>query len=220
VNAGQVKRFGFWVGLILVGLGLLYLALVVMLFVSGSGFPPVEPYLTALNVLILLTAVWMVLFWNIVHQALPPPKQLFSRTSLAFITIFAVLTSINRYVGLTVVRQSQALGITDGLQWFLPYSWPSVMLALEYLGWGLFFGLACLSLAPAFTSGKLERTISLALIATGVLSLLATLGQVLGSSALKFDIFTMAGVLGWGPGLTLAAALITAWFKAGTRPAS
>jgi hypothetical protein len=48
---------------------------------------------------------------------------------LAYILIFATLTSINRYVALTVVRQSLAAGNTDGLQWFLPYTWPSIMLA-------------------------------------------------------------------------------------------
>jgi hypothetical protein len=94
------------------------------------------------------------------------------------------------------------------------------MLALEYLGWGFFFALACLSLAPVFTMGKLERAISSLLIITGLLSLLAVVGQVIGSSALNFDLFTMAGVLGWGPGLTLAVALITAWFRAGTQPAN
>jgi len=54
--------------------------------------------------------------------------------------IFAAQTSINRYVALTVVRQSLAAGNTDGLQWFLPYTWPSIMLAIEYLAWGFFLG--------------------------------------------------------------------------------
>jgi hypothetical protein len=212
LDATQIKRAGFWTGTILVLLGLGYLGLVIALLFSGAGFPPVEPYLTAFNLLILFTAVVIAVFWTIVDSSVPPGKKLFSHVSLVFIVIFVTLTSINRYVGLTVVRQSISAGVNSGLQWFLPYSWPSVMLALEYLGWGFFFGLGCLSLALVFSAGKLERAISWVLVATGLLSLLATLGQVLGSSALKFDLFTMAGVLGWGPGLTIAVALITAWF--------
>ena len=129
------------------------------------------------------------------------------------IVIFATLTSINRYVGLTVVKQSLASGNTSGLQWFMPYCWPSVMLAIEYLGWGFYFGLACISLAPAFVSGSLERAIFWTLLATGMLSLLSVIGQVLGANSLTFSLFTMAGVLGWGPGLTVATFLISIWIR-------
>jgi hypothetical protein len=209
----QVRQTGFWSGMVLVILGLVYLGLVVSMIISGSGFPPPESFQTIFNALILLTAVWMVFFWSTLHQAVSPEKKLFSRVSLLLIVIFAALTSINRYVGLTVVRQSLLSGDTNGLHWFMPYAWPSVMLALEYLAWGFFFGLACLCLVPVFTAGKLERTIRWVLIVTGILSLLALIGQVIGSSALTFDPFTLAGTIGWGPGLTTAVALIAVWFR-------
>jgi hypothetical protein len=208
-----MKRIGFWSGIVLVALGLAYLSLLAATTFSGSGFPPAEPFQTMFNVLILLTAVGMVFFWTVIHQFAPPESKLFSQTSLMLIVIFATLTSINRYVALTVVRQSLSSGNTDGLQWFLPYSWPSVMLALEYLAWGFVFGLACLCLAPAFVSGKLERAICWTLIVTGILSLLAVLGQVTGSNTTQFSPSTFAGVMAWGPGLTTAVALIAVWFR-------
>jgi hypothetical protein len=217
MTASQIRQIGFWSGIVLTALGLAYLGLIVTMMLSGSGFPPAEPYQTIFNLLILFTAVWMVFFWTVLHQAVPTERKLFSHASLVLIVIFATLTSINRYVGLTVVRQSLASGDTNGLQWFMPYGWPSVMLALEFLAWGFFFGLACLCLAPVFTTGKLEHTIFWVLIVTGILSLLATLGQVIGSNALSFNPFTFAGTIGWGPGLTAAVALIAIWFrKAGT----
>ena len=215
----SIRQTGFWSGIVLVVLGLLYLALVAGMILGGSGFPPVEPYQTLANILILITAVWMVWFWVILNQAAPPEKKVFSQASLALIVIFAALTSINRYVGLTVVRQSLASGDTDGLQWFLPYGWPSVMLALEFLAWGLFFGLACLCLAPVFTKGKLERARFWILIATGCLSLAAALGQLIGANGLTFSPFTLAGTLGWGPGLTAATILMVIWFKKGASQA-
>jgi hypothetical protein len=209
----QIRRIGFWSGIVLVAMGLAYLGLIAALMLSGSGFPPVEPFQTMFNILILFTAAWMVLFWSILHLAVPADRKIFSQASLALIVVFAGLTSINRYVGLTVVRQSISSGNTNGLQWFLPYGWPSVMLALEYLAWGFFFGLACLCLAPAFITGGLEHAIFWTLIATGILSLLAALGQVIGSNAMDFSPYTFAGVTAWGPSLITTVALISIWFR-------
>lgn len=214
----QVKRIGFWSGIVLIVLGLVYICLIVIMILSGLVFPPSEPFLTMFNVLILLTAVWMVFFWIIMNYALPAEKKLFSQASLAMIVIFSALTSINRYVALTVVRQSLSSGNTNGLQWFMPYGWPSIMLAIEFLAWGFFFGIACLCLAPAFRGGRFGLSIFWVLIATGFLSLLATLGQVIGSSAQSFNPYTFAGMLAWGPGLTTAIALITVWFKKSEAP--
>ena len=209
----QIKQIGFWSGAILVALQLVYLGLIAVMLFSGSGFPPVEPFQTMFNIVVLLIAIWMVCFWTILHQAAPIGRKIFTQASLAMIVIFATLTSINRYVGLTVVRQSISSGNMDGLQWFLPYGWPSVMFALEFLAWGLFFGLACLCLAPVFMTSKLEHFIFWTLIITGVLSLFAALGQVIGSSALTFNLYTLAGTMAWGPGLATAAALIAVWFR-------
>jgi hypothetical protein len=214
-----VRRIGIWGGIFFVILGFVYIGLIAVMVLFGSGFPPVEPYQTIFNILILITAAWMVFYWTVLHQAVQGEKKLFSLASLVMIVIFATLTSINRYVALTVVRQSILSGNTTGLEWFLPYGWPSVMLALEILGWGFFFGLACLCLAPVFTDGKLERAIFWGLIVTGILSLSAALGQVIETSTLNFNPFTMAGSVAWGPGLTTVAILIVIWFlKADIQP--
>jgi hypothetical protein len=209
----RIRQIGFLSGMVLVGLGIIYICLIVILMLSGSGFPPLEPYQTMFNILILFTAVWMVLFWTIVNYVAPAEKKLFSQASLALIVIFATLTSINRYVGLTVVKQSLSAGDTNGLEWFMPYQWPSVMMAIEFLAWGFFFGLACLCLAPVFKAGRLGNTIFWILIITGSLSLLTVCGQVASLNALSFNLFTFAGTLAWGPGLTTAIFLIAIWFR-------
>jgi hypothetical protein len=101
------------------------------------------------------------------------------------------------------------MGNTDGLEWFLPYGGPpSIMVAMEVLGWGLYYGLACLCLAPVFGKDRLEKAIFWTLIASGGLSLVAVLAQVLNSLPLS-----MAGVLAWGPGATLLMVLWARWFK-------
>ncbi len=213
MKALDINRIGLRSGIVLVVLGLLYLVMIAIMVLSGAGDPPAEPLQTWFNLLILVTAAWMVFFWSVLHQAAPAGKKLFSRASLALIVIFAALTGINRYVALTVVKQSLAAGNTDGLQWFLPYGWPSVMLAIEMLAWGFFFGLACLCLAPVFAGGRLEKAIRWTLAAIGILSLLSALGPVIGADGLGFNPFTMAGALAWGPGLTATVFMIVVWFR-------
>jgi hypothetical protein len=213
MQTSQLRLIGFWCGVVLVALGITYIGLIAIMILSGTGFPPSEPFQTVFNALILLTAAWMVVFWTIMNYIVPAEKKLFSQVSLAMIVIFTTLTSINRYVGLTVVKQSLMSGNTSGLQWFLPYSWPSVMMAIEFLAWGFFFGLACLFLAPAFRTRSLGNTIFWFLIATGLLSLSAAVGQVTGANAINFNPFMLLGMLAWGPGFTITTILITMWFK-------
>ena len=207
MNSSMVSKLGIRLGISLVVLGIAYMALLAIMMVSGSGFPPVEPFTTLFSVLILVTALIMIFYWIILYSSISPEKKLFGLTSLVMIAIFAALTSINRFVALTVVKQSLVSGYTDGLEWFLPYRWPSVMLAIEILAWGGFFGLACLSLAPVFSQGKFERTIFWALLLTGSLSLLAVFGQIINSTILNF-----AGLIAWGPGFTLVSFLTAKWF--------
>jgi hypothetical protein len=200
-------RIGYWLALFLLLLGAGYLGLLVAVFATG-GLPPVEPVQTLLHVGILITAPVLVLLWAVIHQVTPAEKRAFSLGSLALMILFATFTSINRYNALTAVRQAVMMDKTEGLEWFLPYGWPSIMLAMEVLSWGYYYGLACLCLAPALGKSRLERALFWTLIASGGLSLAAALGQVLDSFSLS-----LLGPLAWGPGAILLAVLWALWFK-------
>jgi hypothetical protein len=100
------------------------------------------------------------------------------------------------------------MGVTDGLNWFMPYGWPSIMAAMEVLAWGFFLGLAFLFLAPVFRNGRLELAIFWILIISGVFSLIAMIGQMVNSVLLN-----MLGIVAWGPGLILIFSLLALWFK-------
>lgn len=201
-------KLGYWVSFIQIILAIIYLAAVATMFITGA-IPPTEPYISIISVVSLTSAPLFVFLWVILHHTASPETNIFTQTSLALIVIFATLTSINRYISLTVVPQSQAMGVTDGLNWFMPYGWPSIMAAMEVLAWGLFLGLAFLSLAPVFRKGKVELAIFWTLILSGIFALVAVLGQVMNSVIL--NIF---GIIAWGPGLILFFALLTKWFKA------
>lgn len=204
----SLNRFGFITGIILAFLGIFYIGLLVGLAAAGSLLPPPAVFQIVFSVFTLITAALMVFFWALLHQAISSEKKLFSLTSFAFTIIFCALTSINRFVALTVVPQSIAAGQTQGLEWFLPYEWPSIMLAIEILAWGFFFSLACISLAPAFFGKDGSRAVFWALIVTGILAMSSAVGQTVSSFVLS-----VAGPVAWGPGLTVIVILLARWFK-------
>ncbi len=203
----SIRRTGMALSITGLILALVYLGALAGVGAAGS-MPPAEPLASVIAVVSLLSAPLFVCLWAVLHQAMPAERQGFTQASLALMTIFAALTSINRYVSLTVVPQAQALGAAQGLEWFLPYGWPSIMAAIEILAWGFFLGLAFLALAPAFQIGRLERALSWTLIVSGVFCLIGTLGQVLNSVPLN-----LLGIPGWGLGLMVVLGMLAAWFR-------
>ncbi|GIH00246.1 hypothetical protein Pma05_68180 [Plantactinospora mayteni] len=198
-----------WAGGGFAALVLAYLAALTVMMVRGLPFPPQEPFLTTFHVIMMVVVLVMVPLWCAIHLAAPADRQVFTFISLTFIVMLAVVVCANRFVALTLVRQSPGLGQTAGLEWFQPYGWPSLMFAFEILGWGVFFSLACLFLTPAFRGHGLERGIAVTLAVTGVLSLGGALGLLVNSTAIMGAIAPLA----WGLGPAIAAVLVMIWLR-------
>lgn len=201
------RRFAFWLSVYFIVQAILYFLLVIAATLEG-GLPPREPYSTLISIFAYLAVPFLPLLWVAIHEATQPPWRFFTLSSLVLLTVFVTLTSINRYNALTVVRQATLLGQTEGLEWFLPYGWPSIMAAIEEQAWGAYFGLACLVLAPRFREGLLERAIFWTLIACGGFSLISVLAQMLNNSPVG-----NVGILAWGPGLLVFFILLAVWFR-------
>lgn len=208
----QVGTYGSLGG---IALGLAYMLALIASLLVNRGFPLIEPYETLIHVILLLSAPVLVAVWASIYVLSSGGEKVLSLISLAFVVAFSALASVNRYVAISVVRQSIASGTTDGLQWFLPYGWPSVMSAIEMLAWGVFLGFACIALAPMFRGTPLENALSWSLIVTGFLCLLAALGQVVNVGFLK-----TLGVVAWGPGLVVVLFLLYRWFQLVPTPRS
>jgi hypothetical protein len=201
----SLQRIGQGIAFLCILLVLIYIDAVIATAASGTGFPPEDLYATIIALVTLISAPLIVFLWAIMNELTPASSRVWTRTSLSLIIIFATLTSINRYVQITVVRPSLAAGQTEGLEWFLPYGNPSVMASLEQLAWGFFFGLALIALAPAFGRHKL---ILWTLLISGTFSLCAIIGQLINISALTF-----VGVMAWGPGFLVLLILLERWFN-------
>lgn len=199
----SLSRAGFWTGMVFAGLGVPYAIGVAAAF-AGGGFPPAEPVSTLLHVLMLISPLILVLFLSIIHTATPRPKSFLTLASLMCVVMLALSVVVNRFVALTTVRYATVNGHTEDLNWFLPYEWPSIMMALEVLGWGLFFGLACLCLVPVFSTTRLDRAIQVAL----VLSAAACLFGVVALAMNNFELMAVVAPIGWGPGAAVSCVLI------------
>ncbi|WP_219511413.1 hypothetical protein [Nonomuraea ceibae] len=191
---------GIWAGGGFVALLVAYMAALAVMTARGLPFPPHEPFLTTFHVIMLLAGLTMVPLWAAIHLAAPADRQVYTLISLTFVVLCAVCTCANRFVALTMVRQSPGLGRTAGLDWFQPYGWPSLTFTLELLGWGVFFSLACLFMAPAFQG----RGIGAIFTVTGVFSLGGALGLFLDSTAIMGAVAPVA----WGIGPAAAVVLV------------
>ena len=187
------RRLGFWSAVSLFLLGVAYLAVGLAWLAwrrgGGSALEPTEPFLTVLEVLVLLSAPAFVVLMAAVHAWAPAERKVSSLAALALTAVFAALTAANHFVRLTAGRQGGSGGAAGFL--FSP-RWPSPSLAVDFLAWGPFLGLSFLFAAAAFRGGRLRAAIRASLVASGSCNLASVLGPVLGDLRLS-----LLGVAGW-----------------------
>ena len=83
-----------------------------------------------------------------------------------------------------------------GLTWvplFLSFKWPSVAYTLDILAWDWFFALSMLFATPVFRGGRLEITVRILMIVSGVLSLAGLIGVPLADMHVR-----NIGIIGYG----------------------
>jgi hypothetical protein len=201
-------RVGFWSSVAGIVLEVGYMGILLICLAVSGGFQLTEPYESLVAVDVLLTAAVLPVFFAAIHFYASPEKKVLSLIALVFTAIFSGMTATNRFVQLTVVRQSILMGKSQGLDLILPYQWPSVMMALELLGWGFFLGLAMLFAGPVFSGGKVERWLKWTLIISGILSLISCGGLLTG-----YLVILPVGFIAWGPGLAAAVVLAAILFQ-------
>jgi hypothetical protein len=200
-------RIGFWSSLMVAFLGLLYLAvLCVQLVFHGATIPPPEPFQSLASIITLLTVCTLVIVMSTIYSTTETSYEILGRVALAFTTLFAGMVSINRFIQLSVIRNILANGNSDNVGYFLPYGNHSITFALEILGWGFFFGLAALFIAPSFRKGLLDIFIRWLFILYGLLGFICVVGYA-GESPIS-----AVGFIAWGPVLLAISILLTVRF--------
>ena len=115
-----------------------------------------NPYFTAMEVLILMLAPTMVSLMAAVHAWAPQDRKALSLAALSFVAMLAAVTCSVHFLIVTLSGQP---GFTEPAvaNAFLAFRWPSVVYALDILGWDIFFALAMLFAAPVFVGGGITR---------------------------------------------------------------
>lgn len=170
----STRKAGFWSAVLATVFSLIYVIgqLAEWLGWLGSKGGP-ESLSTPLGIVVLLTpslllgSAFLVLVIS-VDLAAPPDRKAWSRSALAFATIYTALISINYYVQLTWVGPRLAEGRMAGMEPFVFVPFDSFLYAVDILGYS-FMSLATLFLAFVFTGQGIERTARWFLIANGLL---------------------------------------------------
>ncbi|MGB9939853.1 hypothetical protein [Methanosarcina sp.] len=97
---------------------------------------------------------------------------------------------------------------------FFSFRWPSVVYTLDILAWDFFFALSMLFAAPVFKNGRLEKTVRILMIVSGILSLAGLIGVPLSNMNVR-----NIGVLGYA-GVSMAVFLLLRIVFGRTRQAS
>ena len=211
-DARVASRMVFWSALAVAVIGLLYAAVLGTAAALGSlTLPPPEPIGSFAALDTIASAVLLVVLVVAIDAITPFERRPFSRLGVVFTVMFAVVVTINRFVQLTIVRQSVAAGDVGDLRRFMPYEPHSAMFALEILGWAFFFGLAALCLVPVLRGPGLRMWIARLFGLYAVLGLACAVGLVLDSPVVA------VGFVAWGVVLPLAAGLMAVVSRAGAR---
>lgn len=203
----QVNRIGVISSLLTTFLGILYFVVILISILTGKFvFPPLESLQLFAGIVSLVVCPIIVVMMASLHEVTSSSRRILSQIGLGFTLLFALAVSINRFSQLGVVRQGLNAGNVDGLSRFMAYGDYSVMLGIEYLGWAWFLGIAMLFTSFLFRTGRLEQWLRWSMIVYGILSLVSSVGFLLGNW------LSMLAFVAWGIVLFIISGLLVFYF--------
>ena len=178
-----------------------------LLSLQSPDQPVGDPFFPLLEILIILLAPLVVAVMVSVHAWTQPEAKTYSLAALVFMSLLAGVTCSVHFVILTVSRQIGSAGL-PWLPLLFSFEWPSIPYALDILAWDLFFALSMLFAAPVFSGDRLQVSIRILMIVSGVLALAGMSGVVVGDMQLR-----MIGVVGYAGVFPVVALLLAILFR-------
>ena len=176
-----------------------------LLSLKSPQDPIGDPFFSIMELLIVLLAPLMLVNMVAIHAYAPSEAKAYSLAALVFMMLMAAITSCVHFTILTVSRQLDAAGF-QASPLFFSFKWPSVVYTLDILAWDWFFALSMLFAAPVFKASRLERTVRMLMIVSGILSLAGLFGVplanmhirnigILGYAVVTIAIYLLLGVV-------------------------
>ena len=149
--SATARRLGIFsaVGVIVLGVAYAITLTVGFLSLKSPQQPIGDPMFSILEVLIIVMMPAMVALMVAVHAWAPSYAKTLSLIAVVFMGLLAGVTCTVHFVILTLSRQAAFAG-QPWLPLFLSFRWPSVVYALDILGWDFFFPLSMFFAAPVF----------------------------------------------------------------------
>jgi hypothetical protein len=187
-----------------------FVGLMGKLVVNGSIHAQSSPAISMVSAAVgLLWDVTLVILFMALRQQITGGKLFFANLGVVFMVLLAASSSINWYTQLTLIPRIAQSGDVQTLALLDIHNVDSVMYAIKHLAWGLFYGLAAISMGLAIEGGKIETSIRWLLIVGGVMSILFVPGRLIGSQFLIDLGYYAAGVL-----LSITTVLLFIRFRA------
>jgi hypothetical protein len=204
IFSSLARRFGIFSAAATVALVLAYAVTLTFGFLSlESPQQPIgEPMFSLLEILILLMMPAMVSLMVAAHAWAPKDAKPLTLVAVIFMSLLAGLTSCNHFVILCVSRQP-TFAAQPWRELVFGFKWPSLVYAVDILGWDVFFPLAMFFAAPVFGGSRLARWIRLSMLAAGALALAGLAGVALGDMRVR-----NIGILGYVGVFLVATALL------------
>jgi hypothetical protein len=205
---------GRWAAIAVVAIAVLYITTGLIWLVPNLSsvtiqtLAPSEPYLTIMEILMLLLNPAMVVLFAAIHAYAAPNKKTCSLAAFGFLLLLVAITGVVHFVNLTVVRRTTSVTVAEAFAFYQYRNGGlSAMFAAEMLGWDFFFGLALLFAAPVFKGDRLQAAIRIGLIVSGLLCLFGFAGPAWG--AMRFQVLA---ILGYAFGFPVVCLLLAQLF--------
>jgi hypothetical protein len=208
------RRIGRWAAITVVVIAVVYITTGTIWLVSNISsvtiqtLAPSEPYLTIMEILMLLLNPAMVVLFAAIHVYAPPNKKTCSQAAFGFLLLLVAITGVVHFVHLTVIRRTTSVTVSEVFAFYHSRNdGHTAMFAAEMLGWDFFFGLALLFAAPVFKGDRLQAAIRTGLIVSGLLCLVGFSGPTSGDMR-----FQVLAILGYAFGFPFVCLLLAKLF--------
>jgi hypothetical protein len=112
----------------------LYFIIITLLIMFSNYFT-----ILFMDIITIISGIYMVLFVG--TFPLDRDKNIFRLLAIIFASSCMLITSMIHWINILALNQLSSKGINIP-EYFQIGKWPSVLMAIEYLGWGFFMGLA------------------------------------------------------------------------------
>ena len=207
-------RISCW-GTLIVGLAYSVFAILSNVYnpptVHAAIDPFSDPFGPIASMLLIPTAAFMIASMAAVHAYAPADLKAYSSLSLVFMSLAMGITSLINLAFFVILTHPVAFANAPWLSLVLPPKDPGVIAELDYMAWGWFFGLSMVVAAPVFREGRLEKTLRILMLATGILPIVGWIIMIFLPAARLPALLMQA--LGWGVLIFIVWFLLARLFK-------